>query len=147
MLTLSTTPETPTTSKTWSSSLALSKASAYWKPEQPPPRTATRRAWPSDSPCPPSSSPIFSTALGLRVIASVVASDTSQSVARGLRESRALSPSAQTAVVCDTTAYLPDALVAERGIHRISLYVSIGDRQEAEAEITDFQVFYERWAG
>jgi DegV family protein with EDD domain len=55
-----------------------------------------------------------------------------------------LSPSAQTAVVCDTTAYLPDALVAERGIQRISLYVSIGDRQEAEAEITDFADFYER---
>jgi DegV family protein with EDD domain len=55
-----------------------------------------------------------------------------------------LSPSAQTAVVCDTTAYLPDALVAERGIQRISLYVSIGDRQEAEVEITDFADFYER---
>jgi DegV family protein with EDD domain len=55
-----------------------------------------------------------------------------------------LSPSAQTAVVCDTTAYLPDALVAERGIQRISLYVSIDDRQEAEAEITDFADFYER---
>ena len=55
-----------------------------------------------------------------------------------------LSPSAQTAVVCDTTAYLPDAVVAERGIQRISLYVSIGDRQEAEAEITDFADFYER---
>jgi DegV family protein with EDD domain len=55
-----------------------------------------------------------------------------------------LSPSAQTAVVCDTTAYLPDALIADRGIQRISLYVSIGDRQEAEAEITDFADFYER---
>jgi fatty acid kinase fatty acid binding subunit len=55
-----------------------------------------------------------------------------------------LSPSAQTAVVCDTTAYLPDALAAERGIQRISLYVSIDDRQEAEAEITDFADFYER---
>jgi hypothetical protein len=82
--------------------------------------------------------------LGLRVIASVGVSVTSQSVARGLRESRALSPSAQTAVVCDTTAYLPDALVAEREIQRISLYVSIDDRQEAEAEITDFADFYER---
>ena len=55
-----------------------------------------------------------------------------------------MSSSAQTAVVCDTTAYLPDALVAERGIQRISLYVSIGDRQEAEAQITDFADFYER---
>src|SRR3954465_6159891 len=144
MLVLSTMTATPSTSKTWSSSLARSKASAYWKPEQPPPRTATRRAWPSVSPWPPSSSPIFSTALALRVIASVGVSVTSQSVARGLRESRALSPSPQTAVVCDTTAYLPDTLVAERGIQRISLYVSIDDRQEAEAEITDFADFYER---
>jgi DegV family protein with EDD domain len=55
-----------------------------------------------------------------------------------------LSPSARTAVVCDTTAYLPDSLVADLDIHRISLYVSIGDRQEAEAEITDFADFYER---
>jgi DegV family protein with EDD domain len=55
-----------------------------------------------------------------------------------------LSPSAQTAVVCDTTAYLPDALVAERSIKRISLYASIGDRQEAESEIVDFADFYER---
>jgi DegV family protein with EDD domain len=51
---------------------------------------------------------------------------------------------AQTAVVCDTTAYLPDQLVAERGVERISLYVSVGDRQEAEAEISDFADFYER---
>jgi DegV family protein with EDD domain len=55
-----------------------------------------------------------------------------------------LSPSARTAVVCDTTAYLPDPLVADLEIHRISLYVSIGDRQEAESEITDFADFYER---
>jgi len=55
-----------------------------------------------------------------------------------------LSPSAQTAVVCDTTAYLPDSLVADLDIHRISLYVSIDDRQEAESEVTDFADFYER---
>jgi DegV family protein with EDD domain len=55
-----------------------------------------------------------------------------------------LRPSAQTAVVCDTTAYLPDALVEDRGIERISLYVSIDDLQEAESEITDFAAFYER---
>jgi DegV family protein with EDD domain len=55
-----------------------------------------------------------------------------------------LSPSAQTAVVCDTTAYLPDNLVAERDIARISLYVAIDDHQEAESEITDFADFYER---
>jgi fatty acid kinase fatty acid binding subunit len=55
-----------------------------------------------------------------------------------------LSSNAQTAVVCDTTAYLPDALVAERGIHRISLYVSVDGRQERESEISDYAAFYER---
>jgi DegV family protein with EDD domain len=55
-----------------------------------------------------------------------------------------LSPSALTAVVCDTTAYLPDDLVDERGIERISLYVSVDDHQERESEISDFAAFYER---
>ena len=55
-----------------------------------------------------------------------------------------MSPSAPTAVVCDTTAYLPDALVAERGIERISLYVSVDGQQEREGEISDFASFYER---
>jgi DegV family protein with EDD domain len=55
-----------------------------------------------------------------------------------------VSPSAQTAVVCDTTAYLPTELVAERGIRTISLYVSVDGHQEKESEITDFDDFYER---
>jgi fatty acid-binding protein DegV len=41
-----------------------------------------------------------------------------------------LSSSAQTAVVCDTTAYLPEPLLDERGIRQVSLYVSIDDQQE-----------------
>jgi DegV family protein with EDD domain len=49
-----------------------------------------------------------------------------------------------TAVVCDTTAYLPSELAAERGIEVISLYVSIEDHQEAESEISDFVSFYEQ---
>lgn len=49
-----------------------------------------------------------------------------------------------TAVVCDTTAYLPSELLAERGIEAISLYVSIDDQQEAESEISDFAGFYEQ---
>jgi DegV family protein with EDD domain len=53
------------------------------------------------------------------------------------------SPS-ETAVVCDTTAYLPAALLAERGIETISLYVSVDGDQEQEAEITDYLAFYER---
>ena len=55
-----------------------------------------------------------------------------------------MSSNPQTAVVCDTTAYLPDALVTERGIHRISLYVSVDGHQERESEISDYAAFYER---
>lgn len=55
-----------------------------------------------------------------------------------------MSPSAPTAVVCDTTAYLPDQLIAERGIERISLYVSVDGQQEPESEISDYASFYER---
>ena len=53
-----------------------------------------------------------------------------------------MSPSPPTAVVCDTTAYLPDQLIAERGIERISLYVSVDGHQESE--ISDYAAFYER---
>jgi DegV family protein with EDD domain len=55
-----------------------------------------------------------------------------------------LNSSVETAVVCDTTAYLPQALVAEHGIETISLYVSVDGSQEAEADITDYAAFYER---
>ncbi len=55
-----------------------------------------------------------------------------------------MSPSAPTAVVCDTTAYLPDQLIAENGIERISLYVSVDGHQERESEISDYAAFYER---
>ena len=52
--------------------------------------------------------------------------------------------SPQTAVVCDSTAYLPPSLVAERGIEMISLYVSVDGRQERELEIADYAEFFER---
>lgn len=55
-----------------------------------------------------------------------------------------MSSSAETAVVCDTTAYLPSELVAARGIKRISLYVSVDGHQESELEISDYAGFYER---
>jgi DegV family protein with EDD domain len=55
-----------------------------------------------------------------------------------------LSSSAETAVVCDTTAYLPAELVASEGIETISLYVAVDGLQEPEAEITDYAAFYER---
>ncbi len=55
-----------------------------------------------------------------------------------------LSPPAETAVVCDTTAYLPSELVASRGIETISLYVAVDGEQKAESEISDYAAFYEQ---
>ena len=55
-----------------------------------------------------------------------------------------MNASAQTAVVCDTTAYLPSELVARQGIGTIGLYVSIDGEQERESEISDYAGFYER---
>jgi DegV family protein with EDD domain len=48
------------------------------------------------------------------------------------------------AVVTDTTHYLPPALVAERGLHEVSLYVNDGDHHEREADITDLTAFYQQ---
>ena len=56
----------------------------------------------------------------------------------------ALTPGPQTAIVCDTTAYLPSELTAERGIETISLYVSIDGDQQRESEIEDYGAFFER---
>ena len=55
-----------------------------------------------------------------------------------------VSSPAETAVVCDTTAYLPKDLLASKGIKTISLYVAVDGEQEKESEITDFDEFYER---
>ena len=52
-------------------------------------------------------------------------------------------PDRRTEVVCDTTAYLPDDLVAERGIHRVSLYVGLEGKLERESDISDYEQFYE----
>lgn len=51
---------------------------------------------------------------------------------------------AETAVVCDSTAYLPAELLAARGVEVISLYVSVDGEQERELEITDYGDFYQR---
>jgi DegV family protein with EDD domain len=51
---------------------------------------------------------------------------------------------AETAVVCDTTAYLPAELVKERGIKTISLYVAVDGEQEREVDVTDYGDFYQR---
>jgi DegV family protein with EDD domain len=52
----------------------------------------------------------------------------------------------RTAVVTDTTAYLPDELVAEQGIHRISLYVTLDgvQRRESEIDAAEYGDFFER---
>lgn len=55
-----------------------------------------------------------------------------------------MSSPAETAVVCDTTCYLPADLLAERRIRTISLYVAVDGEQEREAEIGDYDEFYER---
>ena len=55
-----------------------------------------------------------------------------------------MSSPAETAVVCDTTAYLPKDLLASKGIQTISLYVAVDGEQEKESEITDYDDFYER---
>ncbi|HEX5763244.1 MAG TPA: DegV family protein [Solirubrobacterales bacterium] len=55
-----------------------------------------------------------------------------------------MAASPPTAVVCDSTAYLPADLLAEKGIETISLYVSIDDEQQPETEIGDYGQFFER---
>lgn len=47
-------------------------------------------------------------------------------------------------MVCDTTAYLPTELMAERGIVPISLYVSVDGDQRPESEIGDYGEFFEQ---
>src|SRR5579884_2513432 len=48
------------------------------------------------------------------------------------------------AIVSDTCHYLPPELVAENGIHQVSLYVHWGSETWRESEITDYGAFYER---
>jgi len=47
------------------------------------------------------------------------------------------------AVVTDTTHYLPAGLVAERGVHEVSLYVNDNGRQQREADVADLDAFYD----
>jgi DegV family protein with EDD domain len=53
---------------------------------------------------------------------------------------------AKTAIVTDTTAYLPEDLVAEHDIKRVSLYVSLEGTQRPEIEISgdEYDDFFER---
>ena len=52
--------------------------------------------------------------------------------------------SADTAVVCDSSQYLPAEVIAAKGIGVVSLYVSIDGEQDAEVGITDYDDFYSR---
>jgi DegV family protein with EDD domain len=51
---------------------------------------------------------------------------------------------ASTAVVADTTSYLPPELLSRHDVHLVSLYVGIEGEQERESDIADLQGFYER---
>jgi DegV family protein with EDD domain len=51
---------------------------------------------------------------------------------------------ANTAIVSDSTSYLPGEDLRRLGIHVVSLYVSLEGHQQAESEITDYDEFYDR---
>jgi DegV family protein with EDD domain len=53
-------------------------------------------------------------------------------------------PKRRTEVVSDTTCYLPPDLVADNGIHLVSLYVGLEGQLEPESEISDYAAFYDR---
>jgi len=55
-----------------------------------------------------------------------------------------LTAAAPTTVVCDSTAYLPNDLLAERDIQVVSLYVSIDGEQQKETEIGDYAAFFDQ---
>jgi DegV family protein with EDD domain len=48
------------------------------------------------------------------------------------------------AIVTDSTHYLPSALLAEHAIHPVSLYVSWGEGEHRESELSSYDDFYER---
>ena len=55
-----------------------------------------------------------------------------------------MSASTRTAIVADTTSYLPRELLQRLDVHLINLYVGLEGEQEREEEITDLSDFYER---
>jgi DegV family protein with EDD domain len=48
------------------------------------------------------------------------------------------------AIVSDTCHYLPSGVVAEQGIHEVSLYVHWPDGAQRESEISDYDAYYRR---
>ncbi len=55
-----------------------------------------------------------------------------------------MSPGAETAVVCDSSQYLPLDVIAAKGVGVVSLYVSVDGHQEQETQVTDYDDFYSR---
>jgi DegV family protein with EDD domain len=55
-------------------------------------------------------------------------------------------PESYTAVVVDTTSYMPEELIERHRIHRVSLYVTLDGEQKRESEIgaAEYDDFYER---
>ncbi len=49
-----------------------------------------------------------------------------------------------TAVVADTTSYLPRELLEKHDVREVSLYVGLEGEQDRESDITDLHDFYER---
>jgi DegV family protein with EDD domain len=54
-----------------------------------------------------------------------------------------VSTGTRTAIVCDTTTYVPTELLDQHGIHRVSLYVTLDGETRPESEISDYRAFYE----
>jgi DegV family protein with EDD domain len=50
----------------------------------------------------------------------------------------------RVAVVTDTTHYLPRALADAHGLHQVSLYVHWNGRADREADLPDFDAYYDR---
>jgi len=48
------------------------------------------------------------------------------------------------AIVTDTCHYMPKELLAEQGIHQVSLYIHWQDEHQRESDITDYTDYYER---
>jgi fatty acid kinase fatty acid binding subunit len=52
--------------------------------------------------------------------------------------------SSSTAIVADTTSYLPAELIEKHAINLVSLYVGIAGEQERESDVSDYDQFFER---
>lgn len=50
------------------------------------------------------------------------------------------------AVITDSTTYMPEPLIAELGVQRVSLYVGWNDEMKREDEYDDLEAFYQRLA-